>query len=92
MKQSGILELRSALHVFNGCREGFLQRFTAEELIRIYRAYRASAYMILPDMWSAEQLAAAAAFECPPGWDSDGSEYIPQEPDMLGWLKKRDGG
>ncbi len=66
---SGIEEIRRARNVFATCIETFNDRYTAEELIKIYRAYRASNHDILPDMWETRQLERAILLGHAPSWD-----------------------
>jgi hypothetical protein len=52
-----ITELRSMVRLFGRCNESFNQRWTLEELTKIYEAYHACEWDILPDAWPANILA-----------------------------------
>lgn len=58
---TGANELRQAVNVMNQCREDFLDRFTAEQLLMLYRALRRSDWDILPDLWTAHEIKLALA-------------------------------
>lgn len=73
-KQVGIEELRGAVRLFDWCNESFnwseRDPFTAEQLLAIYRAYRASGWDIFPDRWAWRQVEEALR-GIPPQWDKD---------------------
>lgn len=69
----GIEVLRIAVRMLNDNRESCNQRFTAEELLRIVAAWRASGWDIMPDQWSEKQLRAAAKRGIIPTFNDDGS-------------------
>lgn len=54
--RQGVDELRHAVQVLNDCREDFLDRFTTDELLRIYRAWMASGWDFYPDQWTRLQV------------------------------------
>lgn len=56
---TGIEKLRRAVTLFSNCTETFNERWTADELLKIYAAYHASGWDITPDQWSDDQLMAA---------------------------------
>jgi hypothetical protein len=58
---NGIEELRIAVRLFNNCRESFNERYTAEQLLLLYRAYARSDWDITPDEWADDELDAALA-------------------------------
>ncbi len=55
----GCDELRRIVRAMDDTREGFNQRFTAEQLVRIFRAMFASGWDIYPDTWPAWMVKAA---------------------------------
>lgn len=55
----GIEELRLALLLFDDTSETFNQRFSAAELLLIFRAHRRGEWDYYPDQWTAEELAKA---------------------------------
>lgn len=69
-KLSGIEELRKAVNAFSGNGETFNAAYTAEELILIWRAWRASDWDIYPDQWEDRQIEEALE-GTPPQWDQD---------------------
>lgn len=54
-----ITELRVMVRLFSRCNESFNQKWTLEQLIKIYEAYHACEWDILPDAWPASLLAHA---------------------------------
>lgn len=68
-EKAGIEELRSAVNLFNNCREGFnlseRNAFTAEHLIMLYRAYQISGWDITPDEWTDTQVKQALEGKAP---------------------------
>lgn len=67
---TGAEEMRSAVRLFDSCSESFLDRFTAEQLILIWRAWHASEWDVRPDLWSERQVQAALKGVAP-RWDND---------------------
>lgn len=53
---NGIECLRATVALFSLCREGFNQRFTADELIKLTHAYKACGFDMLPDTWTEHQI------------------------------------
>ncbi len=62
---TGADELRKIVRAMDDTREGFNDRYTAEQLVAIYRAMFASGWDIYPDQWSAEQVEDALRGEVP---------------------------
>lgn len=58
-KLDGIDILRNAVGYFNTCRESFNQRYTAEQLIKIYTAGVLGEWDVYPDQWTNQQVDAA---------------------------------
>lgn len=54
--RTGAEELRLIVRNMDNCNESFNDRFTAEELIKIGRAWLASEWDISPDEWHEEQV------------------------------------
>ncbi len=52
----GMDSLRRMVRAFDSCRESFLDRFTPEELIKLFRAYQACSWDKLPDTWAETQI------------------------------------
>lgn len=67
----GIDDLRYAVNLFNQCNETFLQRWPADDLLKIAIAHRASGWDIYPDQWTARQLREATTLRRPPQWSPD---------------------
>lgn len=86
-KLTGIEEMREAVALFNGCVESFNQRFDAEQLLRIYRAYKLSEWDYSPDRWAWYQVERAAEDGAMPRWDDDGKPVPP----MMYGFEVRDG-
>lgn len=57
------------MNLFGNTLEGFNQQYTAEELLKIYRAYKASGWDITPDDWTARQVRRALTAGEAPDWD-----------------------
>ena len=68
---TGANELRAIVRAMDNENEGFNDRYTAEELVAIYRALFASEWDISPSRWSAAQVEAALRGETPT-WDEQG--------------------
>lgn len=58
---TGAEELRTIVRVLNQCRESFLDRYSVEQLIALYRALRRSEWDVLPDAWTSKEIADALA-------------------------------
>lgn len=54
--RAGIEELRNVVDTFNECNETFNCRFSAEQLITLWRAWRAGEWLIYPDRWTRMQV------------------------------------
>lgn len=65
----GIDELRGAVALFGNCNETFNQRFTADQLVALWRAYKASEWDFTPDRWQPRQVEEALAGKVPE-WDA----------------------
>lgn len=55
----GIDRLRGAASYFNWCNESFNQRYTAEELLKIYAVGMVCGWDVYPDQWTRQQCEAA---------------------------------
>jgi len=75
----GIDELRKAVKLFDNGNEGFNQRYTAEQLVTLWRAYRACSWDIPPDQWDAPQLHEALELGWMPVWTADELPAFPEE-------------
>lgn len=60
-KPFGIEELRGAYNLLNNCNETFNHKFTVEQLINIYRAYKRSEFDVPPDRWTEQEIIYALA-------------------------------
>jgi hypothetical protein len=73
-QMTGIDELRMCVDALNGCREDFLAAvrdpFSAEDLLKIWRAWRASEWDFYPDQWTPRQVREALR-GIAPRWDKD---------------------
>ncbi len=69
-KLFGIHELRQAVKAFSRNNETFNQRFTAEELITIWRAWKKSEWDFLPEQWEERQVQEALQGVAP-NWDEN---------------------
>lgn len=63
--RTGAGELRRIVRAMDDTREDFLDRFTAEQLVTIYRAMFASEQDVCPDLWTEEQVQGALRGEVP---------------------------
>jgi hypothetical protein len=61
----GIEELRRMLRVFNDCVEDFNMRYSFDELVKLYRAFRACGWEITPDEWTDRQVKEALRGKVP---------------------------
>lgn len=69
-KLFGIEEIRHAAASFSRNNETFNQRFTAEELIIIWRAWNQSGWDFYPEQWEERQVQEALK-GVPPRWDDN---------------------
>lgn len=76
--KTGIEELRSAVRLFNDVREDWNDQYTAEQLISIARAMRASKWDIYPDQWEERQVSEALQGTVPDWEEDDNGEVIPK--------------
>lgn len=72
---SGMNQLRRAVRALDNCREDFLDRFTAIQLLRLHRMWVASDWGIAPDTWEARQVAEALRGVPPRFDDSERAVY-----------------
>ena len=63
--------LRHMVDVFGDCNESFLDRFTRDQLVRLYDAWMASEWDIAPDRWSEAQVQDAIRYGIEPSFSSD---------------------
>jgi hypothetical protein len=68
-KLSGPEVLRRAVKLVDSCREDFNIEYTSEELIRLAKICWLSAWDILPDNWTQEQIDRALAYDTIPEWE-----------------------
>jgi hypothetical protein len=73
-KLTGAEELRRIVRVMGDVRESFNDRFSAEQLLVIYRAHQACGWDYYPDQWTEGQVQAALRGVLPK-WD-DGERPI----------------
>ena len=57
----GVDEIRACARVANNTTESVNQRYSAEQLLLLYRAYRRSEFDISWDRWTESEIAAALA-------------------------------
>lgn len=69
-KTYGIEELRGAVLLFEGNNESFNMKFTAGQLLQLYRMHQKSAWDLFPDQWHPAQVLAALDGH-PPDWDKN---------------------
>lgn len=67
---TGIEEIREAATAFSYNKEAFNMSFTAEELLLIFRAWKASKWDIFPDQWEDRQVDEALE-GIVPAWEPD---------------------
>lgn len=80
--KTGIEEIREAATAFGYNKDAFNMSFTAEELLLIFRAWKASKYDIFPDQWEDQQVDEALK-GIVPAWEPDpiyGKLYAVYEP------------
>lgn len=70
MKRSGATLLRLIVRNLGDCRESFLDRFTAIELVKIGLCHLACGWDKPPDQWEEKQVEQALRGKVP-RWDSD---------------------
>jgi hypothetical protein len=58
---TGAEQLWEAVRLFSNCNQTFLDSFTCEELILLYRAYKRSECDIAPDKWTEDEIESALA-------------------------------
>jgi len=63
--------LRYAVRLFDTCREGFNQRHSAEDLLKIASAMNRSEWEIYPDEWEERQVREAIDLGIAPDWKED---------------------
>lgn len=78
---SGIEKLRRLVGIFDSCSEDFLDRFTREQLLKIYDAHMQCAWDLYPDQWSDRQVKEALRGVVP-----DFREAKPNERDLVDGL------
>lgn len=66
---TGIERLRRAARAFSYVHEGFLEQFTAEELLKLHTAWRAATHDYPPDLWSERQVQEAIREDKVPSWE-----------------------
>lgn len=64
-KLSGIEEIRRAVNAFDRCNEDWLSTFSAIDLLKLFRAWRASDWDLFPDTWTGEQVHRALTGQTP---------------------------
>jgi hypothetical protein len=67
---SGVEIIRLVVRNLDDCRESFLQRFTAIQLLKIGIAHLACGWDFPPDQWEERQIQEALRGKIP-RWDSD---------------------
>jgi hypothetical protein len=67
---TGADELRLIVKNMGNCRESFLQAYSAEQLLMLFRMQLASGWDFYPDQWTHGQVAAALRGVAPT-WDTD---------------------
>lgn len=70
LDRSGVAQLRLAANLSEMCVESFWDRFTAEEILALFRACWASGWDFLPDEWTEAQVQGALR-GFPPEWNPD---------------------
>lgn len=75
-KWTAIETLRHISSAFDYCNETLLQRYTIEELLKIYDAWMRSEWDFYPDQWTTRQLGDAIKKGRAPTWsDSEEPTY-----------------
>lgn len=72
----GVDLLRGAVNVFGHCSETFNQRFSAEDLLKLYRAFYVCGWDITPDRWTDRQVF-EALLGVAPQWDDNEKPLYP---------------
>lgn len=88
---TGIEKMRTMVGALNNCNESFLQGFTIQQLIKIYRMWLSSDWTFMPDTWTERQVREALRGH-EPYWNDNEQPVYPKyirikklEPgDMLG--------
>jgi hypothetical protein len=75
-KLSSIEQLQRARNLLLKCPQAFLDRFTAEELLQLWRMYHVCEYDIPPHQWTEEQINLALN-GIAPSWDDDTEPVTP---------------
>ena len=71
----GIDELKALAYVLGHWRDDFARKFTAEQLLVLFRVFRAGKWDICPDQWSERQVQEALAGITPEFDDNDQPVY-----------------
>jgi len=74
--KTGIEKLRKCLNLFNNCNESFNEKFTIDELIKLYNAYMNAEWDFRPDEWTEEQIQSCLKYNRTPEWDEDESGNV----------------
>lgn len=74
--ETGADELRLIVRNIDATRESFLERFTAEELLQLFRMQLASGWDFYPDQWTARQVAEALRGVVPTWTDDECPVYL----------------
>ena len=77
--KTGMEELRASVHGLNYCKETFLNRFTAEELLVICRMWAQAEWDFFPDEWEERQVQEALQGIVPRWDDSERPMYSEEE-------------
>lgn len=65
----GIEFLRYAVRLFDSCKESFMEKAHADDLLKIAKAHHASEYDYYPDLWSQRQVDECLEHGKVPRWD-----------------------
>ena len=73
---TGAEELRTAVGALDNCTESFLDRFTAEQLLQLWRVWNECGWDICPDQWTERQVREALQGK-PPLWRYTKKNLVP---------------
>lgn len=73
---NGADEMRLIVRNIGNCRQSFVDQFTAEQLLQLFRMQLASGWDFYPDQWEARQVSEALQGVAP-AWDNDETPLYP---------------
>ncbi len=72
----GFSELQEASSLFGDCNYGFVCKYTAEQLLKIYRIHKKTGWDIYPDSWEERQIQEALHLDKIPRWQYNTEDKV----------------